>query len=265
MTEIIPAPETVKTEPHADKRQGKRRYSLIDSCRGLVLISMILYHGAYDWMYLFGGEIPWYEGPLGYLWQQSICWGFILLSGISWRLGANHLKRGLTVFFWGLVISAVTCLVAPQQRIIFGILSFMGFAMVLLIPFKGIMERAPAFWGFFLSAFLFFLTRDINEGWLGFEGLRILPLPECLYNGGWLFFLGFPGADFYSADYFSVFPWIFLYLCGYFLWRLLEKKPGLRRFFSREIPVLSFLGRHSLLLYVLHQPALMGVFTALGL
>ena len=60
------------------------RYTLLDELRGLDLVSMMLYHGCWDLVNLFGIQADWYYGLPGHLWQQSICWVFILLS--SWGI-----------------------------------------------------------------------------------------------------------------------------------------------------------------------------------
>ncbi|MBQ9644441.1 MAG: DUF1624 domain-containing protein, partial [Lachnospiraceae bacterium] len=39
-----------------------RRYHLLDGIRGITLISMILYHAAWDAVYLLGADWPWYQG-----------------------------------------------------------------------------------------------------------------------------------------------------------------------------------------------------------
>lgn len=57
------------------------RYALLDELRGLDLVSMMLYHACWDMMFLFGIWMDWYAGMPGRLWQQTICWVFILLSG----------------------------------------------------------------------------------------------------------------------------------------------------------------------------------------
>ena len=77
-------------------------------------------------------------------------------------------------------------------------------------------------------------------------------------------FLGFPDPGFFSGDYFPLFPWIFLYLTGYFLYGMFVKFPEVKKALAIHLPVpfLETAGRHSLLLYLLHQPLLMLVFTA---
>ena len=77
------------------------RCALLDELRGLDLISMMLYHGMWDLVYLFGVRAPWYGSWQGELWQQSICWVFILLSGFCLPLGRHPVKRGAMVFWCG--------------------------------------------------------------------------------------------------------------------------------------------------------------------
>ena len=75
--------------------------------------------------------------------------------------------------------------------------------------------------------------------------------------------LGLPGPGFWSSDYFPLVPWVFLYLCGYFLWRLIGSRQRVMDRLRPGIGPLALIGRHSLAVYLLHQPALMAVFTAL--
>ena len=59
----------------------KQRLHFLDALRGFTLINMIAFHGMWNLVYLFGVRANWYTGMPGYLWQQWICWTFILLSG----------------------------------------------------------------------------------------------------------------------------------------------------------------------------------------
>ena len=87
-----------------------RRIAALDTLRGLMLVSMIAYHACWDLVYLFHRDWDWYRGTGAYIWQQSICWTFILLSGFCWQMGRHPLRRGLTVFGCGAAVSAVTLL-----------------------------------------------------------------------------------------------------------------------------------------------------------
>ena len=246
--------------------EGKRpHYGLLDTARGLCVLSMVAYHGMYDLVDVFGLAAGWYWDWPGYLWQQSICWTFILLSGLCWNLSRRHGKRGLLLVGLGAVVSLVTCLAMPSQRILFGVLTLLGLSALLLIPLDRLLRGVPPWAGLLGAAALFFLTRNVPRGSLGFEGLALCPLPGQLYQTDWLAVLGLPSPSFWSADYFPLIPWFFLYTAGYFLWKLLEKSPRALSLLRPGLRPLSFIGRHSLLIYLLHQPALMGVFLLLGL
>lgn len=96
------------------------RYALLDELRGLDLLSMIGYHACWDLIFLFGMSAAWYTGWQGHLWQQSICWVFILLSGFCLPLGHRPLRRGLIVSGAGVLVTAVTLLFMPEDRVVFG-------------------------------------------------------------------------------------------------------------------------------------------------
>lgn len=248
-----------------EDKTKKQRYGVLDSFRGLVLISMIIYHGSWDLVYIFHQNWSWYKGTGAYIWQQSICWSFILLSGFCWSLGRKPLKRGLLVFGAGAVVSAVTLLFMPQDRVVFGVLTMTGSSMLCMIPLQKILKKIPSGAGLIFSGFLFVLTRNINGGFLGFEMWNIAELPKTLYRNYFTTFLGFTMPGFFSTDYFSFLPWFFLFLSGYFIYRMMEKdRTFMDHYFVRKWEPLALLGRHSLLIYMLHQPVIFGVLTMIN-
>ena len=236
----------------------KTRYYLVDALRGLALINMVLYHFSYDIFVIYGQNPDWLGSTAAFLWQQGICWSFILISGFSWRFGAaNSLKRGLLLNGLGLLITAVTWLAIPDEVILFGILNFIGCGVLLTIPFSKSGEKIPPLLGAGICLILFALTYHIQNGYLQIGG-EILRLPDGLYSGIFTI-LGFPGPGFYSSDYFPILPWIFLYWTGWFLYPVFMKSKGIRSLLSVRIPLLSVIGRKTILVYVLHQPILMGI------
>lgn len=241
----------------------KERYYLLDALRGLTLLSMIAYHGMYDLVMIYHMPYVWFWTRPGYVWQQSICWTFILLSGFCWRMGSAPLKRGLIISAAGLAITAVTAVFMPSERILFGILTFTGAAMVVMVPVSKWLDKIPAWAGLAGSAALFFLTRNINDGMWGFEGIALGTVPEQLYQGLLMTFFGFPDPGFFSGDYFSFFPWIFLYLCGFFLYGILMRSEMVKKAFRCRVPGLGWLGRNTLPVYMIHQPVLMLVFACI--
>jgi uncharacterized membrane protein len=168
------------------------RIAWIDGLRGLTILSMIGYHALWDAVHRYGFACPWFDGAGAYLWQQSICWTFILLSGLCWRFSRAPLKRGLQVFAMGLVVSMATWFFARDSFILFGVLTFIGSAMLLMIPLDKGLKHLPAAAGLGLSALGFFLTRDVSRGALGFEALKLGNLPAFLYSNTATAFLGFP-------------------------------------------------------------------------
>jgi len=257
-----------------ENKKKQDRFHLIDSIRGLTIISMVLFHACWDMVYLFLHDWPWYVSSLSYVWQQSICWTFILISGFCFYFSKRHLKRGAVVFAAGIVITIVTLLFMEKGNgIVFGILTFMGSAMLIFTPLDKYLKKISPVWGIIINAILFFISRNINIGYLGFEKIMLCKLPETLFKGYFMTYLGFRDLTFYSTDYFSIMPWIFLFGIGYFICPIVldskysasaitevvsapseeeskEKKGAL----YINVPVLSFIGRHSLLVYMLHQP-----------
>lgn len=222
----------------------------LDALRGLALVSMMAYHAAWDLVYLYGADWPWYHSTGAFVWQQSICWTFILLSGYCFSLGRHQLRRGWMTFGGGAVVTAVTWAMMPEQPALFGVLTFLGSAALLTVPLDRLLKKIPAPAGLAGSFALFGLFRWVNRGTLG-----LLALPEGWYANLFTAFLGFPPAGFRSSDYFSLLPWLFLFWTGYYLYRL-HPAPFLRA--VPRVPVLNWLGRHSLLVYLLHQPVIYG-------
>lgn len=218
--------------------QTAARYRLLDELRGLDLISMMLYHGMWDVVFLFGVAQKWYTGRPGFVWQQSVCWVFLLLSGFCLPLGHHPFRRGAVVFGAGALVTAVTLLFLPEAVVWFGVLTLLGSAMLLTAALDPLLRRVPPAVGVAVSA-----------------------LPQALYAGYTTAYFGFMPKSFFSTDYFPLLPWLFLFWAGYFLHHLLgrERLAPLRR---SVCPPLGWMGRHSLVLYLLHQPVILGVLTA---
>lgn len=254
---------------------NKPRYILLDVLRGLCVVSMVLYHTMYDVVNILGFPISWFWELPGYLWQQSICWTFILLSGFCWSLSRQPLRRGLILTVCGGVVTLATRLAMPDEMIQYGVLTLLGLSALLACPLRAFVRRLPVklpgWLGLFLSALLFFLLRDVPRGFLGFEGLKLFPLPPALYRHDALAVLGFPSLAFVSSDYFPLIPWFFLYLTGICLWRVLSRREKLLHALEGRphsqlwdlFQPLAWIGRHSLVIYLAHQPVLLAIFLLL--
>lgn len=242
------------------KKRDAGRWAALDNLRGLTLVSMIAYHACWDMVWIFGADWDWYRSTWAYIWQQSICWTFILLSGFCFSMGSRPLRRGLEVFAAGLLVTAVTLAAMPENRVVFGVLTLLGTSMLLMVPLDRVFRQAPPWAGLAGSAILFWLLRDVSRGFLGRLGFStwLAALPPWLYRNLGTAFLGFPPRDFFSTDYFPLLPWFFLFLTGYFLHRLWRRRRNLPTGGER-LPVINALGRNSLPVYLLHQPVIYGV------
>jgi uncharacterized membrane protein len=237
----------------------KQRYTVPDIIRGVAVIAMIIYHALWDIVYIFNVDVPWFESDAGFIFQQSILWTFVLVSGFCVRLGKRTLRRAITVLVGSLIITVVTLIFMPDSIIINGVLSFIGFAMLVTIPIDKILQKVPCILGIVAALIFFVLTYNVQYGFIGIGDKVLLNLPEFLYRNNITAFFGFPHKAFYSADYVPFIPWIFLFITGYFLFGILEKKNKLQFLSAVSCRPLEFIGRHSFEIYMVHQPLIYAV------
>lgn len=238
----------------------KKRFETLDSIRGIAVVSMVLFHLMYDINEVFTNNTSWSSQSLVHLWQRSICFTFIIVSGFVWSYGKRRaLKRGLFLSAVGIGVTAVTLLFMPNAPIIFGVMSFFGCAVLLMIPAEKLLHHVSPYIGALLSLALFLLTENISYGSLRVFGHVICKLPKALYSSNLGIPFGFIPKGFFSSDYYPLLPWIFLYFFGYFL----ERAIGKSRFFEKighiKESVFSFVGRHAVVIYILHQPICYGL------
>lgn len=210
----------------------------LDALRGVCILGMLVFHLIYDITLLYG-LITW--RPPGWLTAVAEMGGgvFILLSGLCVTLGSRPVKRGLTVFACGMLCTLVTWAVG-SLTIRFGILHCLGICM-LLWP---LCRKLPN-WALTLAGLLILVT-----GWYIYR-FHVTASLTFLYPLGILY----PG--FSSGDFYPLLPNMGWFLLGTVLGRTLyrEKKsllPG-------RAPFLELCGRHSLIIYLLHQPLFTGL------
>ena len=234
------------------------RYSLIDALRGFALVNMLAFHFLYDFFVVCGDNYSWALQPWVVVWERFICISFILISGISLNFSRHAYRRGLIVNACGLLITAVTAVVMPEQIIIFGILNLIGCSMILIQVLRKWLEKLNPFAGAAASFALFAFFYGVSNQYVGFFDVSLLELPDPFYRTNYFAAFGIHNSDFFSADYFPLFAWLFLFVCGFFLWRAVCMLRW-ERFFKIKIPALDFIGRYTLWIYLIHQPLLMGV------
>ena len=171
-------------------------------------------------------------------------------------MSKRNLKRGMQVFGAGLVITLATLIFMPDSRVIFGVLTLIGSSMLLMIPCDKVFRKIPPVAGAIASFLLFLFVYPVNDGYFGFGDKVVVDLPMELYSSWISTYLGFPQPGFWSTDYFSILPWFFLYAVGYFMYKVISDKGILEKSLC---PPLGWLGRNSLIIYMLHQPIVYGI------
>ena len=230
------------------------RFWEVDFLRGWAIILMVLYHLVFDLNYFSVYEIDVSSG----FWLAAARFTaslFLLLVGLSLTLSHSRarllgqedafffrlLKRGARILSLALGITIITYLFIGSGYIIFGVLHLIGLSMLLAYPFLRLQ------WQNFIFGLIFILLGEY--------------LQTISVDYSWLLWLGLAAPDFYSVDYFPVFPWFGLILIGMGLGGLLY--PNYRR--RMNLPdlagnsfasSLAFLGRNSLAIYLIHQPVL---------
>jgi uncharacterized membrane protein len=241
----------------------EERFWEIDLLRGFAIVLMVPFHILFDLRFFgFPGiqldKYFWYYSP------RLIAFLFLLLAGVSLSISYSrskkgsqgaalfrkYLSRGAGIFLWGMVITAVTWLLFRDEYIIFGILHLIGLSIVLSYPF---------------------LRMRYGNLVLGIACIAAgLYLQDQTFAFPYLLFLGFVPASFSSLDFFPLLPWFGVILIGIFLGNVLYQGAA-RRFSltdsSKNIFAVSlcYAGRHSLAIYLLHQPAILAVLLLSGL
>ena len=236
----------------------RERYGYIDSVRGLAVVGMIIYHFLFDILYIYGIYPDFFMDAQYILLQRFVGVSFFIVAGISVNLSSRPFSNGILVSICGLGVSAVTLAFMPEEPIIFGVLTFLGFSMMLIGALRKALSKVNAVAGMLLSLILFVLTYGMEYGFIGVFYKPLFYLPDWMYKTSFLAFFSLPGPEFVSSDYYPLFPWLFLVTFGFFLWRFILKHK-FDGYFLCGVPVLDFIGRHSLLIYILHQPVLYGV------
>ena len=236
--------------------KDKKRVYLIDEVRGLCIILVVIYHLYYSLAVVFrmGDFAKAYQTMR--IWQPILPAAFILISGISFHLSRSNVKRGIKLLLISILITTTLGLVIPDQIIWFGIIHFLAIVNIVFGLLKKYIDRIPV-WCIFIFAFLFLLTYNVHRGYLGIEGILSYKLPEFFYLTDFTAPLGFYSSTFYSADYCPVLPWVFMFLIGTILGRCVENLPDILS--EMHIKPLAFVGRHTLIIYLTHQPIIVGI------
>lgn len=230
---------------------------------------MIMYHSIFDLTFFGILYLNLYSGIL-WLEPRVIASIFIFLVGISLYLSYTraelsgiyvtekdyffkYLKRGLWIFSLGLIITLITWIFVRSDFIIFGILHFIGLAIIIQ--------------GFFLKYNQRYKYLNLVLGLLFITIGLYLELFTFSFNQ--LMWLGFVPINLQTLDYFPLLPCLGVVSLGIFAGSILYKDynrkykiPDLSEY--TPVKLFSFLGKHSLVIYFIHQPIILIILFLLG-
>lgn len=234
-----------------EKIQAKNRIQIIDAMRGLCVVLMAFHHLFLDLVELCGAPYWLFSNPVFDFLHYVFAGMFFFLAGISSRLSRSNLKRGIKCFLVALVMTVVTSLPMLNMPIRFGVLHCLGFCMI----FYGLTAKAWEILPRFIMPVIYIALTVLSA-------LAVKYIPVSNNIAKFIFPFGWTPSGFYSSDYFPIFPWMFVFLLGtWFGWYVKEHKLP-QWFYSFKIKFFPAVGRHALIVYVLHQPVFYGLIYA---
>jgi uncharacterized membrane protein len=239
-----------------DDRGRPARIWEIDFLRGLAVILMVCYHLLFDLGEFVGIKkfLGWSTNLSTVAWvaaQYFFAGLFVVLSGTSSTLSRNNLRRGLRLLAVSLLVSAATYIFDASSAVYFGILQCLAVSMLV---YGAAFEKARAA-----------VCAAAGAAVIGLAAALPALGKALAVRSDWLMPFGLHSQSFSAFDYFPLIPWFGIFLVGAALGKTLYASK--RSLLPWRLPTtfVNFAGRHSLLIYIIHQPVIMGVLYALGL
>lgn len=228
-----------------------KRNVLLDLSRGSAVWLMILYHFAWNLNDFGIADIDLFDNPIWFAMRTFILFLFLLIAGISMVLAHGKVqywrafwRRWIAITTGAAIVSFGTLLVMPQVYVFFGVLHCIALTSLLAFPF---LKTNLIFT--VLVATLFVILPTIAA--------------DPLFNQPLLQWTGLVTTKPESIDYVPIFPWAGIVLFGIACCRW-HQKFVLIPFHDwcpkgRVNMVTQWVGRNALLVYLLHQPVLVGL------
>ena len=221
----------------------------VDALRGCAIVLMVIYHFSFDLDYFGVADFDFNNSPWWLGFRIVIVSTFLSLVGFSLQLASRHgidRRRYLRRLGWlvacATLVSVASYLMFPASMIFFGILHFIAVASVV-----GLL---------FVRFRLLSLTVGVGIIVIG------ITVGNELFDSPWLQWLGMMTHKPVTEDYVPVVPWFGVVLLGMWAGKTFvrDSRPALLLQSSSRKPVraLAWAGNHSLLIYMVHQPILIG-------
>lgn len=217
---------------------GENRVTELDFLRGIALIIMVYFHTIRSMHEIFGYQVSYTTLPMFYIGKFAVIL-FIFISGISFSFSRNPYRRIILLTGISLILSTVTYIYDSTAFIKFGIIHFFAVSSLLAILFKKTNKYMLIIIGILIIL----------------AGLRVT---QTTVNVNYLFFLGFTNASFQSTDYYPLIPRFGVYLLGMSMAKIVYKDKKSIIWNILNVKPVNFVGRHTLAIYLFHQPIIIG-------
>ena len=248
-----------------ENKEKKQRLHSLDTLRGIAVIGMIFIHVSYDLPGYLGVNPPYENSTWYWIFEQCVRSIFIGLSGYCCFMGRHPIKRGITVSLAGLLVTLVSIVTKTDPPIYYGVLTLIGASMILSTLFRKAINKKNGIFFTVFFALLFVATLHIYQGYFGFYNHPVWEFPGEIYQATHPFivsikaFIGLPTTSFASSDYFPLMPWFFLFMTGFSLYASCGEAISKSKAMNVKIQPAAFLGKHALLVYLVHQPVIIGI------
>jgi uncharacterized membrane protein len=229
----------------------------LDFLRGTAIFLMVLYHLGFDLTELcgiraiFGIRLN-FMSSRGMQTAVLVFAGlFIVLCGISSTLTRSNARRGLELLGIAVLVTAASYFFNRDEVIYFGILHCLGLCILI---YGWMLDKAGP--GLLAAASVgVFVLRAVIK----------LLLRNTPIRFDWLLPFGITSDSFSTFDFFPLLPWLGVFLAGAALGKWIYS--GRKSLIKKAMPpnVINFAGRHTLIIYIVHQPVFLAVIYALGL